>query len=95
MASDKKRSTIGPILTLRRLIEGIKEKNLPTTITFVDFRKAFDSIHRDKLMEILTAYGLPDAVVSAIKILYTSTVAQVLFPVKRIITSELLKHDQP
>ena len=31
-------------------------------------------------MEILTAYGVPDAVVSAVKILYTNSVVQVLSP---------------
>ena len=41
-------STFGQILTLRRLVEGIKSKKFPAMITFVDFRKAFDSIHRGK-----------------------------------------------
>ena len=43
------RDTVSQILTIRRLIEGIKEKNLPAVLTFVDFRKALDSIHREKL----------------------------------------------
>ena len=33
-------STAAQILTLRRLVEGIKSKNLPTIISFDDFRKA-------------------------------------------------------
>ena len=76
----QKRSTVAQILTLRRLIEGIKAKKLPAILTFVDFRKAFDSIHRGKLMEILAAYGVPEAIVSVINILYTNTEAQVLSP---------------
>ena len=75
-----KRSTVGQILTLRRLIEGIMSKNLNAVLTFVDFSKAFDSIHRGKLMQILQAYGIPDSIVSAINILYEDTMAQVLSP---------------
>ena len=75
-----KRSTVGQILTLRRLIEGIKSKNLSAVLTFVDFSKAFDSIHWGKLMQILQAYGIPDSIVSAINILYEDTMAQVLSP---------------
>ena len=32
---------------------------LQTTILFVDFTKAFDSIHRGKMEQILIAYGIP------------------------------------
>ena len=76
----QRRSTVAQILTLRRLIEALKAKNLKAVIIFVDFRKAFDTIHRNKLMEILSAYGVPAAIVSAIKILYIKTEAQVLSP---------------
>ena len=49
------RSTTSHILALRRLIEGIKDKNLECVITFIDFKKAFDSVHRGKMLKILTA----------------------------------------
>ena len=74
------RSTLPQILTLRRLIEGIKEKQLPAILTFVDFSKAFDSIHRGKLMEILKAYGIPTKIVDATSLLYKDTEAQVITP---------------
>ena len=74
------RTTTSQILALRRLIEGVKDKNLPAIITFIDFKKAFDTIHREKLMEILRAYGIPNRIVSAIEILYEDTKAKVLTP---------------
>ena len=40
------RSTVGKILNIRCLIEGIKSRNLEAVIIFVDFSKAFDSIHK-------------------------------------------------
>ena len=40
----KGRSTQSHVLTLRRVIEGIRSKNLQAVLTFVDFRKAFDSV---------------------------------------------------
>ena len=47
---------------------------------FVDLKKAFDSVHRKKMMEILHAYGVPDENINAIIIFYTNTRAQVLSP---------------
>ena len=43
----------GQILALHRLIEGIKAKNVTAVLTFIDFSKAFDSIDRGKMFEIL------------------------------------------
>ena len=47
---------------------------------FMDFHKAFDSIHRGKLMEILKAYGIPLETVNAISLLYKNTTAKVISP---------------
>ena len=73
------RSTLAQILTLRRIIEEVKSKTLPAVMIFVDFHKAFDSIHRGKLMEILKAYGIPLETVNAISLLYKNTTAKVIF----------------
>ena len=60
-------------MTIRRTFEGVRVKNLQATILFVDFTKAFDSIHRGKMEQILLAYGLPKEAVAAIMILYRNT----------------------
>ena len=54
----------------------MRAKQLPATISFVDFTKAFDSIH----MQILLAYGLPKETVAAIMILYRNTKVKVSPP---------------
>ena len=66
------RSTLSQILSLRRFIEGIKDERLPAILTFIDFSKAFDSIQRGKLMEILKAYGIPTEIVMVRTILKRS-----------------------
>ena len=74
------RSTSGQILTIRRILEGVKAKNLPAVLLFIDFSKAFDSIHRGKMKEILLAYGIPNETVNAIMILYQNTHSKVRSP---------------
>ena len=66
----RNRSTASQIFTIRRILEGVRAKNLETTILFVDFAKVFDSIHRGKMGQILLAYGLPNETVAAIMRLY-------------------------
>ena len=53
----RNRSTTSQILIICRILEGAWEKknNLQATILFVDFTKAFDSIHRGKMEQILRA----------------------------------------
>ena len=52
-------STTSQILTIRRILEGVRAKNLQVTLLFVDFTKAFDSINRGKMEQIILAYGVP------------------------------------
>ena len=69
------RSTISQILALRRIIEEMKRLYKDFTICFVDFRKAFDSINREVMFNILPLYGIPQPIIAAIKALYTHTQA--------------------
>ena len=74
------RSTTRQILGLRRVIEGVKNRKLPAVLTFIDFKKAFDSVHRGKMLKILLAYGIPHEIVSLIKLMYEGTMAKVISP---------------
>ena len=56
------------------------QKNLQATLIFDDFTKAFDSIHRGKMEQILQAYGLSKETVVAITILYINTKVKVRSP---------------
>ena len=69
----RNRSTTSQILTICRILEGVRAKNIQATSLFVDFTKAFDSIHRGKMEQILLADGLPKETVAAITILYRNT----------------------
>ena len=73
----RNRSTTSHILTIRRILEGVRAKNLQATSLFLDLTKAFDSIHRGKMEQILLAYGLPKETVAAIMILYRNTKVKV------------------
>ena len=68
------------ILTIRWILEGVQAKNQQATLLFVDFTKAFDSIHRGKMEQILQAYGLLKETVAAITILYRNTKVKVRSP---------------
>ena len=56
------RSTVQQILVPRRIIEGGKSLNLPVVLTFIDFKKTFDSVHRGKMLKILAANGIPSSI---------------------------------
>ena len=38
------------ILTIHRILEGVRAKKIEATILFVDFSKAFDSIRKGKIL---------------------------------------------
>ena len=58
------------ILTIHQILEGVCAKNLKATILFVDFTKAFDSIYRGKMEQILLTYGLSKETFTAIMMPY-------------------------
>ena len=76
----RNRSTTSQILTIRRILEGVRAKILQATLLFVNFTKVFDSIHRGKMEQILLAYGIRKETVAATTILYRNTKVKVRTP---------------
>ena len=77
----KGRSTLEPILTLRRMNETISvKKDKRLYVVFVDFTKAFDSINGDRMFLILAAYGIPAFAVNT-GVLQGDTLAPFLFTI--------------
>ena len=76
----KGRSTTDHILALRRILKEYKRSNLSAVVTFIDFKKAFESINRRSMFKILKAYDIPPRRLSAIESVYTNTRAAVVTP---------------
>ena len=71
-------STTLQILIIRRTGSCQKKKqtnkkNIEARLLFVHFSKAFDSIHRVKMEQIILIYSLPKETVATIMILYSNT----------------------
>ena len=73
----KKKSCTEQIHIIRRIIEQYHQKNKPIVMTFIDFKKAFDSIDREIMWKILRHYGIPEKIVTLIKCLYNGSTSSV------------------
>ena len=67
------RSCSEQILTLKNIIEQSCEFNQKVFINFVDFKKAFDSIHRELVWKIAKIYGIPEKYINIFKNLYLNS----------------------
>ena len=72
------RSCAQEIHILRRVLEGFRDYQLPLVVTFIDFKKASDSINRKVMFAVLRHYGIPEAVVNAISVLYKNSKSAVM-----------------
>ena len=54
---------------MRNIIEQVMEWQATLYITFVDFEKAFDSVHRDNLWKIMESYGIPRKIIHMVQML--------------------------
>ena len=75
----RNRSKTSQILSISRILERVRAKNLEATLLFVDFSKAFDSIDWE-MKQMLQPYGLPKETVTAIMMLYKNTKVKVHSP---------------
>ena len=66
------RGCIDQMFALRNIIEQSTEWQRQIYINFVDFEKAFDSIHRESLWRILRMYDIPQDIVLIIKSFYSN-----------------------
>ena len=64
------RSCVDQIFALRNLLKQSVEWRRQSIINFIDFKKAFDSVHRSVMWKILRSYGIPNKIISIIKLLY-------------------------
>ena len=55
-----------------KLLMTFSETNKLDFARGADYEKAFDSIHRDSLWQILRAYGIPQRIVNIIKCFYSN-----------------------
>ena len=64
------RGTTEQVFTLRNMIEQVNEWQATLYLNFIDFEKAFDSVHRESMWIIMRKYGIPDKIIRMVKIFY-------------------------
>ena len=73
----KSRSTADQIFILRQILEKYWEFNKNMWHVFVDFRQAYDSVHRESLWKILKYFNIPDELIRLVKMCYRNTKCRV------------------
>ena len=61
------RSTTDMVFVISRLPELARKKRIPLYECFIDLTKAYDSIDRTLLLTVLTRFGVPQIMISAIR----------------------------
>ena len=69
------RSTTEQLMALRCVIDTCRVTNMTASLVFVDFRKAFDTLHRSSIPVILSQYNVPICLISDIIQMYSDTSA--------------------
>ena len=73
----KKRATTDHIFTIRQIMEKYWEYNKDLYQLFIDFKQAYDSIHRPSVWSILLEFGIPMKLIRLIKLCLSDTKAKV------------------
>ena len=58
------------IFVLHHIVEQCQEWRKSLVLIFVDFRRAFDSIHRPSMWKLPKIYGIPNKVIALIKSMF-------------------------
>jgi len=73
----RNRSTADLTFCIRQTLEKKWEHNEAVHRLFIDFKKAYDSVRREALYNILIEFGIPKKLVSLIKMCLTETYSRV------------------
>ena len=73
----KNRGTIDMIFTARQLQEKCQEQNVDLYMTFVDLTKAFDTVSREGLWEIMAKFGCPPKFIVMVRQFHDGMLARV------------------
>jgi len=74
----KGRSCIDAIFMVQQITEKGKEHNLQLFLLFIDYEKAFDSVNRDKLWEMMEN-KIPNYLLNTIKCIYRNMMVRIKF----------------
>ena len=69
------RSTAEQVMALRCVIDNCCVTNMTVSLVFVDFRKAFDTLHRSSIPVIHSQCNVPNCFISDITQMYSDTSA--------------------
>lgn len=61
------------IMALKRIVKEVKKHHKASILLFIDLKKAFESVHRNIMLEIFKSYGVPTLIINAIKAMYINT----------------------
>ena len=84
------RSTVDQLFTIRQLIDRFWEYNKQQIHLFVDFKQAYDSVHRSSMWAVMEEMGIPAKLIRLTKTCYRNTKCSVRQGRKRTNTFEIV-----